>query len=49
MLNILLDLKTNSPGVREIPRIDALNEYIEKNLNELEEKVQALPYDNNSS
>ncbi len=45
----LLDLKMNSPEVKEIPRIDALNEYIEKNLAELEEKVQTLPYEKNSS
>ena len=45
----LLDLKMNSPEVREIARIDALNEYIEKNLSELEEKVQKLSYDKNSS
>ena len=44
----LLDLKMNSPEVKEIPRIDALNEYIEKNLTELEEKVQTLQYDKNS-
>lgn len=45
----LLDLKMNSPEVKEIPRIDALNEYIEKNLTELEDKVQTLPYEKNSS
>lgn len=44
----LLDLKMNSPEVKEIPRFDVLNAYIEKNLNELEEKVQGLPYDKNS-
>ena len=45
----LLNLKMNSPEVKEIPRIDALNEYIEKNLAELEDKVQTLPYEKNSS
>ena len=45
----LLYLKMNSPEVREIPRIDALNEYIEKSFNELEEKAQALYYDKNSN
>lgn len=44
----LLDLKMNSPEVKEIPRIDKLNEYIEKNLNELEEAVKDISYDKNS-
>lgn len=44
----LLDLKMNSPEVKEITRIDALNEYIEKNLAILEEKVQLLPYEKNA-
>lgn len=44
----LLDLKMNAPEVKEIPRIDALNEYIERNLAILEEKVQLLPYEKNA-
>ena len=38
----------NSPEVKEIPRIDVLNEYIERNLAILEEKVQLLPYEKNA-
>lgn len=49
IIDYLLDLKMNSPEIKEIPRIDKLNEYIEKNLEELEAAVKALPYDKNSS
>ncbi|MBR0440984.1 MAG: nucleotidyltransferase domain-containing protein, partial [Firmicutes bacterium] len=31
----LLDLKINSPEIREIPRIDILNEYLEGSIGEI--------------
>lgn len=44
----LLDLKMNSPEIKEIPRIDKLNEYIERNLEELEAAFKDISYDKNS-
>ena len=44
----LLDLKMKSPEVKEIPRIDKLNKYIERNLEELEAAVKDVSYDKNS-
>ena len=38
----------NSPEVKEIPRIDELNEYIERNIDELEDAVKELSYDKNA-
>lgn len=39
----LLEIKVNAPEVKRIPRIDMLNEYIEKHLAEIEEKLGAIP------
>lgn len=39
----LLEIKVNAPEVKRIPRIDRLNEYIEKHLAEIEEKLGAIP------
>lgn len=47
IIDHILDLKINSPEIKEVCRIDALNEYIEKNLNELEEEIKMLPYEKN--
>lgn len=39
----LLDIKMNAPEIREIPRIDALNAYIEENMEALRIRISALP------
>ena len=38
----LLDLKMNSPEVKEIPRIDRLNEYLNESIGEIKSIVQSL-------
>ena len=39
----LLDLKMNSPEVKEIPRIALLNDYIEETLPRIRARISALP------
>lgn len=39
----LLDLKMNAPEVQMIPRIDALNEYLEQSMAEIRELVRQYP------
>lgn len=39
----LLDLKMNSPEVKMIPRIDVLNEYLERSIIEVKELIQQYP------
>lgn len=38
----LLDLKINSPEVKEIPRIDKMNEYMDKSINEIKSILQSM-------
>ena len=38
-VNRLLDLKINSPEIKEIPRIDILNEYLDKSIDEIKNVV----------
>lgn len=38
----LLDLKMNSPEVKEIPRIDRLNEYMNTSIDEIKSIVQSM-------
>ena len=38
----LLDLKMNSPEIREIERMDRLNEYLDREILEIKEKVKLL-------
>lgn len=38
----LLDLKMNSPEIREIERMDRLNEYLDREIVEIKEKVKLL-------
>lgn len=42
-INDLLKLKMSSPEIKEIPKITPLNDYIEKNLCEIREQIEALP------
>ena len=39
----LLDLKMNSPEVKEIPRIDMLNEYLDESIEEVKALVEQYP------
>ena len=39
----LLELKQNAPEVKLIPRIDALNVYLERSILEVREQIQRLP------
>ena len=39
----LLDLKMNAPEVKMIPRIDVLNEYLDRSIIEVKEMIERLP------
>ena len=39
----LLDLKMNAPEIREIPRIDAINDYLDRSIRELKAAIATLP------
>ena len=39
----LLDLKMNSPEVKEIPRIDILNGYLDESIDEVKALVEQYP------
>lgn len=39
----LLELKVNSPEVKTIPKIGALNEYLEQRIAEVKEQIERLP------
>lgn len=43
----LLELKMNSPEVKEIPRIDAINEYLDENITEIKNRVASITDSNN--
>ena len=38
----LLDLKMNSPEIREIPRIDIINEYMDSEIEEIKTILQSM-------
>lgn len=40
----LLDLKMNSPEIKEIPRIDQLNRYLDTGIVSVKEQIEKLPY-----
>ena len=44
----LLDLKMNSPEVKEIPRIDILNEYLDESIANIKSGIAAMKDTNNS-
>ena len=48
VINKLLDIKINSKEVKEIERIDILNEFIDKNIVKIQEEVLKIydPKDN---
>lgn len=39
----LLQIKMNEPEVKLIPRVDALNEYLDVNLTKVHEQIELLP------
>ena len=45
----LLDLKMNSPEVKEIPKIDAINEYLDREIVSIKEKIKELAKEQNNS
>lgn len=42
-INKLIDIKINSPEVKYIEKVDILNQYIEKNIEEIEKETKLLP------
>ena len=38
----LLDLKMNSPEIKEIPRVDKINEYLNESIEEIKAKLKAV-------
>ena len=47
-VNRLLDLKMNSPEVKEIPRIDILNKYLDDNIIDVKSKIADMKNSDNS-
>ena len=39
----LLDLKMNSPEIKEIPRVDPINDYLDKSILEIRSRIAELP------
>ncbi len=39
----LLDLKMNSPEVREIPKVDAINNYLDQSIDEIRLLIEEMP------
>ncbi len=43
----LLELKMNSPEIKEIPRIDAINEYLDESITEIKNRIASITDSNN--
>lgn len=41
-VNKLLELKMNSPEIREIPRVERINEYLDRSIAEIKDKVRGM-------
>ncbi len=39
----LLDIKMNTPEVKEIPRIDVINQYLDDSITEIKERISQMP------
>lgn len=39
----LLDIKMNAPEIKEVPRVDALNDYLQRTIAQLKEEIAAYP------
>ena len=44
-VNMLLELKINSPEVKLIPRIDRINEYLDSSIEEIKSILQSMDKD----
>jgi len=42
-LDRLLDLKMNSPEIREIPRVNTINDYLDQSIEEIRGRIERLP------
>ena len=47
-VDLLLDLKMNSPEVKEIPRIDILNEYLDESIADIKNRIADMEDSNNN-
>ena len=45
----LLDLKMNTPEVKEIPRVDEVNRYLDRSIEEVHTAISALPDEKQTS
>ena len=45
----LLDLKMNSPEIKEIPKIDTVNEYLDQEITAIKGKIEEMPKEENHS
>lgn len=49
IVNELLKIKTKTPEIGLIPRVDALNEYLSTSIHEMEEEVLSMPNQENAN
>ena len=42
-VRLLLDIKMNTPEVKMIPRVDVLNDYLDRSIVEVKEEIERLP------
>ena len=42
-VNQLLDLKMNAPEIKEIPRVNEINDYLDQTIEELKVEIAAFP------
>ena len=47
-VDTLLDIKINSPEIKEIPRIDALNEFLDEEISSIESKIDTMKEEKNN-
>ena len=43
VIDKLLDIKMNQPELKLIPRIDVLNDYLDRSIREVEDRISAMP------
>lgn len=47
-VDTLLDIKINSPEIKEIPRIEALNEFLDEEISSIESKIDTMKEEKNN-
>ena len=47
-VNQLLDLKMNAPEIKEIPRVNEINDYLDQTIEELKVEIAAFPAEHHS-